>query len=210
MKLKPCFLIITSLLSVYILTAQAQQDKKDTKALRTEINDKAIKDARKEAKILETAGWYTQPGAMPLEKQIERAWIKEVEIADNGSLKYFVGTGNSLAITQTDAKTQAKAIAKQHLAEQINSITDSLIITYISIDDARVIQPIVSSSTKEAISRNIARVITLTEIYKKEGENFECQIRIAFSQEFVKQIIKQSVEEKSNITHDKLAKLITF
>ncbi|PIB36337.1 hypothetical protein BFP72_13500 [Reichenbachiella sp. 5M10] len=199
-------------------SAQAQQDKKEIKALRKELNDKAIKDARKEAKSIEKADWFTQPGTMPLEKQIERAWMKEVEVDDDGYPKYFVGTGSSLAGTQSAAKLQASTIAKQDLAGRISSSIASIIETNISTEqltaeDAATIQQTVSAST-EVISQKLARVIPLTELYRKNGKNYECQIRIAYSQELAqeaaKEVIKQELEDKTNVTREKLDKLMNF
>ena len=39
------------------------------KASKSELNDKASKAARKDAKKLTKEGWITAPGALPLEKQ---------------------------------------------------------------------------------------------------------------------------------------------
>ncbi|MGL1886026.1 MAG: hypothetical protein OCD76_05890 [Reichenbachiella sp.] len=197
---------------------QAQQDKKAVKALKKELNDKAIKDARKEAKSIGKQGWYTQPGTMPLEKQVERAWMKEVEVDDDGYPKYYVGTGSSLAGTMSAAKMQASTIAKQDLAGRISSSIASIIETNISTEqlsaeDAATIQQTISAST-EVISQKLARVIPLTELYRKQDKNFECQVRLAYSQELAqaaaKEVIKQSLEEKSNITREKVDKLMNF
>ena len=42
------------------------------KASKKELNEKASKDARKEAKKLSKEGWKTAPGALPLEKQLDK------------------------------------------------------------------------------------------------------------------------------------------
>lgn len=199
-------------------TTYAQQSKKEKKALQKEIKDKAIKGARKEAKKIKKGGWYTQPGTLPLDKQIEKAWMKEVETDDDGYPKFYVGTGSSLAGTQSAAKLQASTIAKQDLAGRISSEIASIVETnisteQISVDDAATIQQTLSAST-EVISQKLARVITLTELYKKNGKNIECQIRIAYSQELAKaaakEVIKKDLEEKTNITREKLDKLMNF
>lgn len=218
MKINPSYLLIILLLSCCISMAQAQQDKEDIKAIRKELSDQAIKDARKEAESIEKAGWYTQPGTVPLEKQVERAWMKEVETDDVGVSKYFTGTGSSLASTQSAAQVQANSIAKRDLARQINSEITSIIEEKISAEeisatDAAMIQSTVSTST-DAIFQKLARVITLTEIYKKQGENFECQMRIAYNQrlakETAKQVLKESLQEKSNLPQEQLDMLMNF
>ncbi|UXP34117.1 hypothetical protein N6H18_09190 [Reichenbachiella agarivorans] len=202
----------------FAFSAQAQQDKKDVKALKKELNDKAIKEARKEAKQIEKDGWFTQPGTLPLDKQIETAWMKEAQVDDEGYPEYFVGSGTSLAGTQSAAKLQASTIAKQDLAGRISSTIASIIETNIATEqltaeDAATIQQTVSAST-EIIAQKLARVIPLTELYRKEGKNYECQIRIAYSQELAKNaakdVIKQELEDKTNVAREKLDKLMNF
>jgi len=210
--------LFIGLLVVLMCTASvhAQQDKK---ALRKDIKAKAIKDARKEAKKITKDGWYTQPGSLPLAKQVEKAWLKEIDEDENGYPKFYVGTGSSLAGTQSAAKLQASTIAKQDLAGRISSSIASIIETNISTEqlsaeDAVTIQQTVSAST-EVIAQKLGRVITLTELYRKSGKkNIECQMRIAYSQELAndaaKEVIKKNLQEKTNITREKLDKLMNF
>jgi len=207
--------IIAALLICFVsATTQAQSEK----ALKKEIKEKAIKDARKEAKSLEKAKWFTQPGSLPLAKQIEKAWMKQYETDDLGYPKYYVGIGNSLAGTQSAAKLQASTIAKQDLAGRISSSIASIVETNLSTtqltaEEAATVQETISAST-EVITQKLARVITLTELYKKNKKNYECNLRIAYSAELAneaaKEVIKKSLVEKSNVTREKLDKLMNF
>lgn len=210
--------IVLGLILISVLHTKAQTSKEDKKALQNELKDKAIKEARKEAKQIEKDGWYTLPGTLPLDKQIEKAWMQEVDTDDEGYPKFYVGTGSSLAGTQSAAKLQATTIAKQDLAGKISSSIASIIETNIATqqltaEDAATIQQTVSAST-EVIAQKLARVIALTELYKKNGKNIECQMRIAYSQELAnnaaKEVIKKNLEEKTNVTREKLDKLMNF
>ena len=212
------FLTAVLLVALVAFNADAQQDKKQKKAITKDIKEKAMKDARKEAKSIEKADWYTIPGTMPLAKQVERAWMKEYQVDDEGYPSFYVGTGSSLAGTQSAAKLQATTIAKQDLAGKISSSIASIIETNISTEqmtaeDAATIQQTVSAST-EVIAQKLARVITLTELYRKQDKNIECQMRIAYSQELAKEaakdVIKKNLEEKTNVTREKLDKLMNF
>ncbi|MEQ6122533.1 hypothetical protein [Reichenbachiella sp. MALMAid0571] len=210
------FLGIMCLMLLISFGATAQQD---TKALTKEIKDKAVKEARKEAKSYAKDGWYTQPGSLPMDKQIEKAWMKQYEEDENGYPKYYVGTGNSVAGAQSAAKLQASTIAKQDLAGRISSSIASIIETnianeQISAEDAVTIQQTVSAST-EIIAQKLGRVVTLTELYRKVGsKNIEANIRIAYSQELAmdeaKKVIKKDLEEKTNVAREKLDKLMNF
>jgi hypothetical protein len=212
------FLTALLLVALVAFNTEAQQDKKEKKALQKDIKEKAMKDARKEAKSIEKADWYTIPGSMPLAKQIERAWMKEYQVDDEGYPEFYVGTGSSLAGTQSAAKLQATTIAKQDLAGKISSSIASIIETNISTEqmtaeDAATIQQTVSAST-EVIAQKLARVVTLTELYKKNGKNIECQMRVAYSQKLAKEaakdVIKKNLEVKTNVTREKLDKLMNF
>lgn len=203
------------LICLITVSAYAQQTDKQ---LRKEIKEKAIKDARKEAKSLEKQKWYIQPGSLPLDKQVEKAWMMQYETDDMGYPKYYVGVGNALAGTQSAAKLQASTIAKQDLAGRISSSMASVIETNLSTsqltaDEAATVQETISAST-EVIAQELARVITLTELYRKNGKNYECNLRIAYSTELAneaaKEVIKKSLAEKSNVTREKLDKLMNF
>ena len=194
----------------------AQQN---TKALTKEIKGKAIKEARKEAKKYVKEGWYVQPGSLPMDKQIEKAWMKQYEEDEKGYPKYYIGNGNSVAGAQSAAKLQASTIAKQDLAGRISSSIASLIETnisneQISTEDAVTIQQTVSAST-EIIAQKLGRVVTLTELYRKVGnKKIEANIRLAYSQEMAneeaKKVIKKNLEEKTNMAREKLDKLMNF
>ena len=75
------------------------------------------------------------------------------------------------------------------------------------------IQETVSAST-EVIAQKLARVITLTELYRKQDKNYECNIRIAYSAELARKaaqdVIKEELETKTNVTREKLDKLMNF
>ncbi|MFY0627784.1 MAG: hypothetical protein JXR07_15910 [Reichenbachiella sp.] len=196
-------------------TSIAQQSKKE---LQKAVNEKAMKSARKEAKQLGKDGWDVLPGSLPLDKQIEKAWMKQAETDDNGYEKYYTGTGASLAGTQSAAKLQASTIAKQDLAGKISSsmasvIETNLSTTQLSAEEAATVQETVSAST-EVIAQKLGRTITLTELYRRVGKNYECQFRIGYSAEMAneaaKEVIKKSLADKSNVTREKLDKLMNF
>jgi len=56
------------------------------------------------AKQAKKEGYYVAPGALPLGKQIEDSWLKQLEEDEHGYPKYFVATSNSVAESPTAAK----------------------------------------------------------------------------------------------------------
>ncbi len=207
----PVFALLT-----LVSTVNAQTDKKEAKKA---LKEKAMKSARKEAKEYEKDGWYIQPGSLPLDKQIEKAWLKQDEENDKGFPAFYVGVGNSVAGTQSAAKIQAQSIAKQDLAGKISSSMAAIIETNIgtqqlTAEDAATIQETVSAST-EIIAQKLGSVITLTELYRKvNANNIECNLRLAYSQEMAneeaKKAIKKELESKTTIAREKLDKIMNF
>ncbi len=55
--------------------------------------------ARKEAKKKTKEGYFVAPGALPMDKQLEKAFVKQNMEDDQGYPKYIVASGNSVAGT---------------------------------------------------------------------------------------------------------------
>lgn len=70
------------------MTAQTTKDVRKErqemrKASKSELNEKASKAARKDAKKLTKEGWITAPGALPLEKQLDKSYMMQMEYDDD-------------------------------------------------------------------------------------------------------------------------------
>lgn len=185
---------------------------------RSNIKKKAIKEARKEAKALSKQGYFVSPGSLPLEKQLEDAWIKQYELDEKGFPLYIVATGNSVANTQTAAKLQATETAKFELAGTISTnvaaiIESSIANQQLSTEDAASITKTVAAS-KNIIAQELGRVLTLIEVYKKIGTNVESSVRMGYNTEIAleigKKVIRKKLEEETDILHEKLDRLLNF
>jgi hypothetical protein len=219
MKLFIYALALVSLVSSAFAQTGTKEAHKDLKADKKAFNEKAMKSARKEAKEYERDGWYVQPGSLPLDKQIEKSWLKQNEEDEKGFPAFYVGMGNAVAGTQSAAKIQAQSIAKQDLAGKISSSIAAIVETNIgtqqlTAEDAATIQETVSAST-EIIAQKLGSVITMTELYRKvNANNIECNLRLAYSQEMAneeaKKAIKKELAEKTNIAREKLDKIMNF
>lgn len=208
--------LMAALISANIsLTATAQQSDKD---LKKEATSKAIKSARKEAKKYKKEGYYVAPGALPLDKQLESAWMKQYETNDKGEQKFIMATGNSVAETQTAAKLQATETAKLELAGQISTqvaalIENSIANQQLNNEEAASVTKTVAAS-KNLIAQEIGRVLPVVEMYKKIGTNVEANVRLAYNMEtafeVAKNVIRKNLEEETKIAHEKLEKLMQF
>ncbi len=208
--------------SVYTMTAQsAKETAKERKALikasKSELNDKASKAARKEAKRLKKEGWTTAPGALPLDKQLDKSYLMQYQFDENMYPKYIMGEGMSIGGNYDAAKMQALELAKQNLAGQIQTEITALIENTVankqlSAEEAASITQSVMAS-KNLISQSIGRTIPVVEAYRTlSNKNKEVLVRIAYNSEMAKDaakdIVRKDLEQRGNELHGDLDRLL--
>ena len=205
--------LILAIFSVTLVFAQT------TKKAEKELKSKTMKSARKEAKKLVRQGYTVAPGAVPLEKQLENAWIKTMEQDEKTAYpKYVVANGNAVGETITAAKLQANEVAKFELAGTISTNVAALIegnIANAQLDSKEAASVTeVTGAIKNLIVQEIGRVIQLLEIYKKVGKNVEVNVRIAYNGEMAveaaKKVIRTELKDRLKLQHEKLEKLMKF
>ena len=74
------FLCLTANVSAQTAKDIRKERQEIRKASKSELNEKATKTARKDAKKLKKEGWITVPGALPLEKQLDKSYMVHVFI----------------------------------------------------------------------------------------------------------------------------------
>lgn len=184
-----------------------------------ELNERVDKIVRKEAKRLKKEGWQVKPGALPLEKQLEKSYLMQMEYGEDLFPKYIMGEASSIGENYDAAKTAAISLAITNLAGQIQTEVTALVentvaTQQLSAEDAASITESVMSS-KNLISQSIGRVITVTEVYRITSKKTnEVLIRIAYSQEMAKEAAKKAVreelEKKGKDLHGQLDKVLGF
>jgi len=204
------FIFAASAFMPLLAQTTAKESEKDLKK-------KSMKMARKDAKKKKKEGYYVAPGALPMDKQLEKAFIKQNMEDDKGYPKYIVQSGNSVAGTQTAAKLQAMETAKLNLAGTISTSVAALIENNIANEqltreEAATVTKTVAAS-KNIIAQELGRVIPLVEMYKNVGnDNVQCDVQISYDQrtamDMAKKVIRQKLEEETNILQDKLDKLL--
>lgn len=213
------FLFATVLTIMAIGLVNAQTDRKAVaKMTEKELNDKATKAARKEAKNLEKEGWQVAPGALPIDKQLDKTYRMQYEQDDYGYQKYLMGEAMSIGQTYDAAKMQALELAKQNLAGQIQTEVTALIANDVSNDQlgegeaASITKSVMAS--KNLISQSIGRVIIVTEVYRTDAKtkNKEVLVRIAYNSDMARKaalnVVKKQLEQEGQDLHGKLDKLL--
>jgi predicted neutral ceramidase superfamily lipid hydrolase len=198
---------------------ETKRTAKEVKKAEKKLTSRTLKSAKKEAKKLARQGYTVAPGAVPLEKQLENAWVKTMEQDDKTAYpKYVVANGNAVGETITAAKLQANEVAKFELAGTISTNVAALIegnIANAQLDNREAASVTeVTGAIKNLIVQEIGRVIQLLEIYRKIGKNVEVNVRIAYNGEMAveaaKKVIRTELKDRIKLQHEKLEKLMKF
>lgn len=209
-------------------TSFAQQtDYKQLRKERQEIQKMAKKElkarvdrtTRKEAKRLKKEGWQVKPGALPLEKQLERAYLMQYEYDENQFPKYIMGEASSVGENYDAAKVAANSLAVTNLAGNIQTEVTALLENTVankqlSPEEAASISETVMSS-KNLISQSIGRTVPVMECFRiNSKKNHEVLVRIAYNSEMAKEAAKKAVreelEKKGQNLHEQLDKALGF
>lgn len=226
--MKKIFFSFAAILAILTMScnttkSQVEQDIRDRKlvsaAARAELTKKADKAAIKEAKKLIKEGWKIAPGALPIEKQLDRTYAMQYEYNSDGYPKYIVAEGMSIGSNYDAAKMQALELAKQNLAGQIQTEITALIENTVANEqmdrgDAASVTRSVNAS-KNVIAQSIGRVLPVVEVYREgRHKNREVLVRLAYSQdmvfETVKKAVKQDLENRGEKLHGQLDDILQF
>lgn len=221
--MKKVMLLCVAFLAMTTFTmAQSEKDaikerQETAKLSRSELNAKASKAARKEAKKLGKEGWMTSPGTLPIDKQLDKSYNMQYEYDETGFPRFLMGEAMSIGENYDAAKMQALELAKQNLAGQIQTEVTELIENQVSnkqlsAEQAASVTQSVSAS-KNLISQSIGRVIPVVEVYRvKNNSNKEVLVRVAYNSkmalEAAKQAVRKSLEEKGDSLQNEVDKII--
>lgn len=210
-------ILIASLFAVNPVQAQltkAQQKERSeqVKQQRKELDKKASKDARNEAKRLKKEGWKVTPGSLSLEKQVDRSMLMQYELDESGYPLYVIGQAMSIGESYDAAKMQALELARQDAASKLQAEITSLVESTLANEQltdaqaASVAQTI--SASKSLISQSMGRIITVVEAYRDLDKNKEVLVRIAYNHnmalESAKKVIRKDLEAKGDGLHNEL------
>lgn len=153
------------------------------------------------------------PGALPLEKQLDRSYLMQMEYDEDMFPKYIIGEAMSIGQNYDAAKMQAVELAKQNLAGQIQTEITALIENNVSNQQLEAEEAVSITQTimasKSLISQSIGRTIPLVEVYRdKPNKNKEVRVYIAYNSKMAKaaakNAIRQELEKKGENLQKKL------
>lgn len=184
---------------------------KHEKVLDKDLQKKAIKAARKEAKELGKEGFKTPVGKLPLDKQLETSWEKQAELDMDGNPYWYIATSRAIGGNQSAAALQATNAAKIDLAGQIQTKVSQLIEAKVANDDmgqeeAASLSSVVASS-KSVISATLGRTIPLVEVYRTlPNKNVEVMVTLGYSTDAANKVAINAIRKELAAKSEELAK----
>ena len=211
--------IIIFMSALALLAAPLSMNADNNKAAKKQLDAKASKTARNEAKRLKKEGWKAAPGALPIEKQLDNSFLKQQEEDELGYPKFLMGEAMSIGENYDAAKMQALELSKQNLAGQIQTEVTALIENTVANkqlakEEAVSITKSVIAS-KNLISQKIGKTIVVTELYRElSNKNKEVLVRVAYNMQMAKEAARQAISEdfkqKGLDLHQQLDKALGF
>lgn len=211
-------IMLTALMVCSVSYAQSTKETiKERKAIAklsySELNKKATKAARKEAKKLGKEGWVVAPGQLPLDKQLDKSYSMYYEYEESGLPKYIVGDAMSPGATYDAAKMQAIELAKTNLAGMIQTEVTALVESTVANEQitqeqaASIVRTVQAS--KNLIVQRLGRTFTVVECYKTlPNKTVQVRVTLAYNAKMAiddaKSVIKKQLEEIGEDLHDQL------
>lgn len=184
---------------------------KNEKVLNKDLEKKALKEARKQAKQLEKEGFSTPVGKLPLAKQLETSWQKQAELDMDGNPYWYIASSRAIGGNQSAAALQATNAAKLELAGQIQTKVAQLIEAKVANDDmgqedAASLSNMVAAS-KSIISGTLGRVIPLVEVFRTlPNKNVEVHVTLGYNQEAATKAAVKAIRQDLALKSEDLAK----
>ncbi|MBQ0015836.1 MAG: hypothetical protein KBT04_02490 [Bacteroidales bacterium] len=223
MKKIVALLVLMMFVGVSFAQQDAKQLYKERKEIqklgKKELKERVSRPVRKQAKQLSKDGWKVVPGALPIDKQLERSQLMQNEFDETLFPKYVIANAQSVGGNYDAAKTAATSLAITNLAGQIQTEVSALVENTVgnqqlSAADAASITKSVMSS-KNVIAQSIGRTLVIFECYRElPTKNVEVTVTIAYdgkrAKEAAKEAVLKSLEEKGEDLHQQLDNLLGF
>jgi hypothetical protein len=223
MKLFAMVVLVLGMLMAAPATAQTdkQQKKekkeyqKDQNELRKALYKKDDKLAMKTAKKLEKQGWKTM--GLPIAKQLDRTWMKEMEEETPGIPRYIAGRVEATGNTYVAAQSMADNVAKLRIASQISSsiaaLTDvALANNQIDAKDVVSLSKTVENA-KVIVSQKLGRTFKTLEIYQElSNGNFRLRIVMFYDMKaavaIAREVMLEELKKDSDLNKAQLESLM--
>lgn len=154
----------------------------------SELNIKASKAAKKQAKEYKKQGWEVAPGAIPMERQLDRSYVMEYDMDLDMQSKYAFGEAISTGQFYDAAKLQASELAKSDLVGKLSSEITRLVETQVKTkqlqDEQAQSVAAATEKSKSLVIQRLGAIAPVLELHRKlKNGNVEVMIRYAYNRE---------------------------
>lgn len=194
----------------------AKQQKELNKVNREILNQKPVKDARKEAKKLRKDGWKVPAGEMPIEKQISQSLLygQELMAGEHGTptTRYIMRTG----IATGGSYNVAHAMARANALNEVAGLLSTEIVGAWQLKQDNRQEGQTKALTNDQFNQRVKAIVeqTLTNvqpfmaIYRNVGDNFEVQVRLAADKKEIAAQLKRKLQQEMEEEGDELLELV--
>lgn len=200
--MKTIRLITTLLLMAMTVSMSAQSESvKQQKLRRTraELKDEASRLAQKEAKRLIKEDWQVSPGALPLERQLDRSYMYQEDFDDEMNPRYFIGEGRSVAENFSAAHIQAQELARLDIAgkmigSEATALVDNLVANKMLAADQAASVTTTMMENKTVYSQKLGRLQVVFEVNRTlKNNNKEVMVRLVTKADGIREMAKEAV-----------------
>ncbi len=200
--MKTIRLITTLLLMAMTVSMNAQSESvKQQKLRRTraELKDEASRLAQKEAKRLIKEDWQVSPGALPLERQLDRSYMYQEDFDDEMNPRYFIGEGRSVAENFSAAHIQAQELARLDIAgkmigSEATALVDNLVANKMLAADQAASVTTTMMENKTVYSQKLGRLQVVFEVNRTlKNNNKEVMVRLVTKADGIREMAKEAV-----------------
>lgn len=200
--MKTIRLITTLLLMAMTVSTSAQSESvKQQKLRRTraELKDEASRLAQKEAKRLIKEDWQVSPGALPLERQLDRSYMYQEDFDDEMNPRYFIGEGRSVAENFSAAHIQAQELARLDIAgkmigSEATALVDNLVANKMLAADQAASVTTTMMENKTVYSQKLGRLQVVFEVNRTlKNNNKEVMVRLVTKADGIREMAKEAV-----------------
>lgn len=194
---------------------EKKEYQKDKNELRKKLYKKDEKLAMKTAKKLEKQGWKTM--GLPIAKQLDNTWMKEMEEVVPGIPRYIVGrieaTGNTYAAAQSTADNVAKLRIASQVSSSVAALTDvALANNQINATEAESITKTVENA-KVIVSQKLGRTFKTLEIYQiLSNGNYKVRVAMFYDMKaavaLAREVMLDELQKDSDLNKAQLEKLL--
>lgn len=187
-----------------------QERKEYNKMTAKEVDKKVTKLCKREAKMLMKEGWKPGPGTMPIERQLDDVYRKQVEMKGDAP-KYIMGNSQNTGDNYTAAKKAAMEFARLSVAEQLGAevaeITNIKVgNSEIGIADAESVTQTVSEA-KSKVVHSIGQLQIVQETYREINGKVQVRLSVAYASKTAKAVLMKSLQDAGEEARKQVEKL---